>query len=101
MADRATTRIRNQIDGVGAITITSQTRNKAIDTPFMLPYAPQNGLDPWIMLPANYGYSTTNGYLERTKIVTCSVEVVSDKMARSVESVLHNAGATSVERKRL
>lgn len=96
-AERAATRLRRNVDGLGRITVTSRTAKKDIDTPFMLPYAPQNGLDPWIMIPANYGYATDTGYLENISSVTCEVAVEAGANAESVRAVLNNSGALSVK----
>lgn len=96
-AESAANRLRSTVSGIGKITIVSRTAKKDTDTPFMLPYAPQNGLDPWIMLPANYGYPTTNGYLEKISDVSCTVTVDTRGKSDSVRAVLHNCGAESIK----
>lgn len=95
-AETAALRLREQCQGLGRIIIESRRVNKDIDTPFMLPYAPQSGLDPWIMLPADYGYATDSGYLENNRSVRCLVELGEPNDTESVRAVLHNSGASGI-----
>lgn len=96
-AETAALRLREQMSTLGKVTIETRRAKKDIDTPFMLPYAPQSGLDPWIMLPADYGYATDNGYLENNRSVRCFIELGSEADAQKVRAVLVNNGATDIK----
>ncbi len=96
-AETAALRLREQISTLGKITIESRRAKKDLDTPFMLPYAPQSGLDPWIMLPADYGYATDTGYLENNRSVSCFIELGSKTDPEKVHAVLINNGATDIK----
>lgn len=96
-AETAALRLREQMSTLGKVTIESRRAKKDIDTPFMLPYAPQSGLDPWIMLPADYGFATDSGYLENNRSVSCFVELGNETDPEKVRAILVNNGATSIK----
>ena len=96
-AEAAASKLRDGIEDLGKITIESRKVKKDLDTPFMLPYAPQNGLDPWVMLPANYGYATDSGYLENYHSVVCKIEAKTESDADKVRKILFNFGATDFD----
>lgn len=94
-AEAAATAIRNYIENIDKITLSTLKVEKDIDSVQLLPYLSKSKRNKFMSQPG-YGYPTTSGYNERALKSDCIMTVYAEDVDQ-VRGRMHNLGGFNIK----